>query len=125
MKKAPAFGAIKGAGMSSLRARDAGDGSGGRGNGRGGKRLLNRGMTRGNNGNYIGKRDEGETSAPADVKEDDHQHEAELGYPLYSDGPERLGWLVNFNAVSRRGGAAFPIWLISSFFLLGDYYAKK
>ncbi len=25
--------------------------------------------------------------------------EAALGYPLFTDGPERLGWLMNLNAV--------------------------
>lgn len=97
MKKRPAFGAIKGAGKSSLRARDAHEGGGG-GRGRGGKRLLNRGMNL-NNGNYINRRDEAGPSETK-VKEDDHNLEASWGYPLYTDGPEKLGWLMNYNSVS-------------------------
>ena len=60
MSGAPAFGAIRGAGKSSLRARDAHEG-GGRGRG---KKLLNRGMNL-KNGNFIAKRDEaGPSSDP-------------------------------------------------------------
>ena len=92
---APAFGNIRGAGKSSLRARDAHQGGGG---GRG-KKILNRGMNL-NNGNYIGKRDETAFPGPSRaVQEDDHVLEAQLGFPLYTDGPERLGWLFNVNSV--------------------------
>ena len=97
MSGAPAFGGVRGAGKSSLRARDAHEG-GSRGRGRGNKKLLNRGMTRGNNGNYIGKRDEG-PAPDLKVEEDDHVLEAALGYPLFTDGPDRLGWLINMNSV--------------------------
>lgn len=31
--------------------------------------------------------------------EDDHVLEAMLGFPLFTDGEERLGWLMNLNAV--------------------------
>ena len=31
--------------------------------------------------------------------EDDHLLEAMLGFPLFTDGEERLGWLMNLNAV--------------------------
>ena len=95
MSGAPAFGGIRGAGKSSLRARDAGDG-GGRGRG---KKLLNRGMNL-NNGNYIGKRDESGPAPVSEVQEDDHILEASLGFPLFTDGPDRLGWLLNMNSVS-------------------------
>lgn len=95
MAGGPAFGHIKGAGKSSLRARDAGEG-GGRGRG---KKLLNRGMNL-NNGNYIGKRQEAGPAPPgAEAKEDDHELEASLGFALYQDGPERLGWLMNVRVV--------------------------
>ena len=30
---------------------------------------------------------------------DDHALEAMLGFPLFTDGEERLGWLMNVNAV--------------------------
>ena len=30
--------------------------------------------------------------------EDDHVLEAMLGFPLFTDGEERLGWLMNLNA---------------------------
>lgn len=95
MSGAPAFGGIRGAGKSSLRARDAQDG-GGRGRG---KKLLNRGMNL-KNGNYIGKRDEPAGGPAAEVQEDDHVLEGLLGYPLFTDGPDRLGWLINMNSVS-------------------------
>ncbi len=99
MSGAPAFGGIRGAGKSSLRARDAGDG-GGRGRG---KKLLNRGMNL-KNGNYIGKRDEAGAAAAPEVQEDDHALEASLGFPLFTDGPDRLGWLLNMNSVSTEFG---------------------
>ena len=56
-----------------------------------------------NNGNYIGRRADapgGEGSAAPAVQEDDHAAEAALGFPLHTDGPDRLGWLMNLNAVS-------------------------
>ena len=77
--------------------------SGGGGGGRGrGRRLLNRGM---NNGNYIGRRGDapgggGDADAAAAApKEDDHAAEAALGFALHTDGPDRLGWLMNMNQV--------------------------
>ncbi|GAB4815178.1 hypothetical protein N2152v2_002224 [Parachlorella kessleri] len=97
----PAF-AGRGDGGSSLRARDAheGGGQGGRGGGRG-RRLLNRGMT--NNGNYFGARNQplggGLLTASEDKSnEEDHALEASLGFPLFTDGPDKLGWLMNLNA---------------------------
>jgi hypothetical protein len=98
MSGRPAFGSIKGAGKSSLRARDANEGGGGRGGG--GKRLLNRGMTN-NNGNYIGKRSEGGPGEEGGrAKVEDHALEAALGFGLFTDGADRLGWLMNMNTVS-------------------------
>ncbi len=32
-------------------------------------------------------------------EKDDHALEAMLGFPLFTDGEERLGWLMNLNAV--------------------------
>lgn len=86
-------------------ANRACSGEGGRGRGR---RLLNRGM---NSGNYIVRRDDGGGSAAAEAvgpaaKEDDHAHEAALGFPLHTDGPDRLGWLMNMNQVSCPGADA-------------------
>lgn len=57
-----------------------------------------------NNGNYIGRRAEGGDGGAAEaagsaVKEDDHAHEAALGFPLHTDGPDQLGWLMNMNQV--------------------------
>lgn len=95
MSGAPAFGALRGAGKSSLRARDAHEG-GGRGRG---KKLLNRGMNL-KNGNYIAKREESGPSSDPKVQEDDHVLEAHLGWPLFTDGPDKLGWLINMNSVS-------------------------
>ena len=88
----------------SPRARRGGRGGGG-GRGRG-KRLLNRGM---NNGNYIGRRQEAGPSAAAAApddpsKVDDHALDGALGFGLFTDGPDRLGWLLNLNTVRRRGG---------------------
>lgn len=84
-------------------------GGGGRGRG---KRLLNRGM---NSGNYIGKRDdtsgEGPSAAP---QEDDHAHEALLGFALHTDGPDRLGWLMNLNQAR-----AWPACSLRCLFLRG------
>jgi hypothetical protein len=34
------------------------------------------------------------------LQEDNHELEAALGFPLFTDGPDRLGWLMNLNAVS-------------------------
>ncbi|KAL4450230.1 hypothetical protein ABPG77_010899 [Micractinium sp. CCAP 211/92] len=122
-KNAPSFGAIRGAGISSLRARDAHEGSeGGRGRGRG-RRLLNRGM---NNGNYIGRRAEGgdgggAEAAGSSVKEDDHAHEAALGFPLHTDGPDRLGWLMNMNQsqkVDKESGLAVSV--VNCYFMCQD-----
>lgn len=95
----PAFGAISGAGKSSLRARDASDGRRQRG-----KKLLNRGMTsNGRNKNYI-QRDEmpSSSSGPASSLEKTENHElaAKLGFEHFTDGPDRLGWLMNMNSVS-------------------------
>lgn len=33
------------------------------------------------------------------AKEDNHELEAALGFPLFTDGEPRLGWLMNMNAV--------------------------
>ena len=63
-----------------------------------------------NNGRYINQRDNaagnngsgaggGADAAAAPHKEDDHAHEAALGFALHTDGPERLGWLMNMNQV--------------------------
>lgn len=95
MKRGPAFGSIKGAGKSSLRARDAHEG----GN-RNGKRLLNRGMNL-KNGNYIAKRDEVGAPEQPKAKEDDHLLEASWGFPLLEGEAEKLGWLMNMNSVSN------------------------
>lgn len=90
--------------------------SGGRGGGGGGRgrRLLNRGM---NNGNYIGRRDEGASGSGAGgaeaggaPQEDDHAHEAALGFPLHTDGPDRLGWLMNLNQVGCNMIAIISSW---------------
>ncbi|PRW20477.1 DNA polymerase epsilon catalytic subunit A [Chlorella sorokiniana] len=123
MKKGnPAFGGIRGAGISSLRARDAHDGGGG-GRGRG-KRLLNRGMNL-NNGNYIGKRSEAGGAGPSnearEVKEDNHAAEAALGFPLHTDGPDRLGWLMNMNQsqkVDKESGQALSC--VNCYFMCQD-----
>jgi hypothetical protein len=58
-----------------------------------------------NNGTYIGRRNDasGEgSSAAAAPQEDDHAHEAALGFALHTDGPDRLGWLMNLNQARRR-----------------------
>lgn len=93
-KSAPAFGGISGAGRSSLRARDAG-GSG--------KKLLNRGMGGKRNKNYIERNELNQNRAQDDArvkqKGDDHELAARLGFELFTDGPDRLGWLLNMNAV--------------------------
>ena len=34
------------------------------------------------------------------AKEDNHELEAALGFPLFTDGDSRMGWLMNLNAVS-------------------------
>ena len=34
------------------------------------------------------------------AKEDNHELEAALGFPLFTDGDSKLGWLMNLNAVS-------------------------
>lgn len=75
-----------------MRARDDQGGNGGRG-----KRLLNRGMT---NGNYIGKRSETGAAEEGRAKEDNHVLHAALGFGLFTDGPDRLGWLINMQGVS-------------------------
>lgn len=100
-KNAPAFGSISGAGKSSLRARDAGK------DGRG-KKLLNRGMTSNNkrNKNYI-ERDEmaryGFKENPVvKIKGDDHELAGKLGFGLFTDGADRLGWLLNMNATQKE-----------------------
>jgi hypothetical protein len=56
------------------------------------------------NGNYIGRRDEGGAAPAPEVQEDDHVLEASLGFPLFTDGPDRLGWLLNMNSVSTDVG---------------------
>ena len=33
------------------------------------------------------------------AKEDNHELEGALGFPLFTDGDTRLGWLMNLNAV--------------------------
>ncbi|KAK9824549.1 hypothetical protein WJX72_011249 [[Myrmecia] bisecta] len=88
----PAFGGRGSGRPTSLGPRDGGGRGGGRG-GRGGrgKKVLN-------NGNYFGKRGEAANaaSAPADAKVDDnHKLEGELGFELFTEGPDRLGWLLN------------------------------
>ena len=40
--------------------------------------------------------------------EDDHVLEAMLGFPLFTDGEERLGWLMNLNAVRTCSHAPLP-----------------
>lgn len=97
-RRAPAFGNISGAGKSSLRARDAGQGRGR------GKKLLNRGMTRGKNQNYIRRDETALYSARGEdpngrKKTEDHELAAKLGFELFTDGPDRLGWLLNMNSV--------------------------
>jgi len=58
-----------------------------------------------NNGNYISKRNEaGGPSSSGDGKltgGDDHVLDAALGFENYTDGPERLGWLMNMNSSQR------------------------
>lgn len=44
-----------------------------------------------------------ELPAAREVKEDNHVAEAALGFPLHTDGPDRLGWLMNMNQVRRCG----------------------
>lgn len=91
----PAFGHIRGAGRSSLKARDASR-SGGRGR-TGAGSSRGRGLS---NGNYIARRRNTTVSATyTKPKEDDHEAEAALGFPLFTDGPDRLGWLFNMNSV--------------------------
>jgi len=51
------------------------------------------------NGNYIGQREESGPSSEKKAFEDNHALEASLGFELYTDGPERLGWLMNMQAV--------------------------
>lgn len=41
-------------------------------------------------------------AAAHEVKEDNHAAEAALGFPLHTDGPDRLGWLMNMNQVRRE-----------------------
>ncbi|EFN52544.1 hypothetical protein CHLNCDRAFT_26745 [Chlorella variabilis] len=99
--------------------------SGGGGGGRGrGRRLLNRGM---NNGNYIGRRGDapgggGDADAAAAApKEDDHAAEAALGFALHTDGPDRLGWLMNMNQsqkVDKESGHAFSV--VNCYFMCQD-----
>ncbi len=36
------------------------------------------------------------------AEEDNHELEAALGFPLFTDGDNRLGWLMNLNAVSPQ-----------------------
>lgn len=36
---------------------------------------------------------------PGAMQAEDHALEESLGYPLFSDGPDKLGWLMNLNAV--------------------------
>ncbi|KAK9830879.1 hypothetical protein WJX81_001263 [Elliptochloris bilobata] len=108
---APAF-SWRGGGrgdVTSLRARDA-DGDRARGRGRGGRRgrqYGGRGRGR-SNGNYFAASAQpagaaGGAAAPADAarasqEEDDHVMDSVLGFPLVTDGEERLGWLMNLNA---------------------------
>lgn len=104
-RNAPAFGSISGAGKSSLRARDANDG--GRTT-KGGKKLLNRGMTSSNkrNKNYIQRNEmdryEFTENEAVKSKGDDHELAAKLGFELFTDGADRLGWLLNMNATQKE-----------------------
>jgi hypothetical protein len=55
------------------------------------------------NKNYI-ERNEMNQSRPQDdarvkQKGDDHDLAARLGFELFTDGPDRLGWLLNMNSV--------------------------
>ena len=36
------------------------------------------------------------------AKEDDHELEGALGFPLFTEGDNKLGWLINLNAVSSN-----------------------
>ena len=94
-------------------------GGGGRGRG---KRLLNRGMNL-SKGNYIGKRQEsaggsGAAEAAAAPKEDDHPHEAALGFALHTDGADRLGWLMNLNQ-ARQGDSIVHVCVRGSIWQCG------
>ena len=40
--------------------------------------------------------------------EDDHVLEAMLGFPLFTDSQERLGWLMNLNAARTCSHAPLP-----------------
>lgn len=35
--------------------------------------------------------------------------EAALGWSLFTEGEDKLGWLMNFTTVSQHGGAAPPL----------------
>lgn len=95
----PSFGHISGAGKSSLRARDAGAGRNPTG-----RKLLNRGITGQRNQNYIQRDDvlgKATSSHAADLRNKTENHElaAKMGFELFTDGPDRLGWLLNMNSV--------------------------
>jgi hypothetical protein len=91
--------------------RDGGGRGGGRG-GRGGGRGRYRKTL---NGNYIKQGGDGGGPGGADdqrpqlaqQKKDDGL-EGGLGWPLFTEGPDRLGWLLNFTTV--RAGAAWLRW---------------
>lgn len=43
------------------------------------------------------------------AKEDNHALEGALGFPLFTEGEDRLGWLMNLNAVSLFWAILAPI----------------
>lgn len=98
--------AVKGAGKSSLRAFDD-RGGGGPSRGKAGKqkRLLNGPQSR-KNKNFIKNdemaRYEFNEDPNVKAKTDDHELAAALGFPKFDDGPDRLGWLLNFCATQKE-----------------------
>eukprot|EP00884_Botryococcus_braunii_P021811 jgi/Botrbrau1/8313/Bobra.0081s0002.1 len=108
----PHFSGRGGGRFQSLKARD----SAGRGRGRfPGGRGRGQGFQRGprNNGNYFGAI--GQTSgqdtdgssflgsrakSEKEVGEEENALATSLGFPLHTEGPDRLGWLINLNATT-------------------------
>lgn len=70
------------------RSGGRGDSSGGSGRGSGGGRGPGR-----------GGRGSGDDRTPADREKDQMQLEAELGFDVFTQGPDRLGWLMNISPV--------------------------
>lgn len=95
--------------------RDGGRGrgwSGGRGR-HGGRKVLNKNFMKSSDSQTAGQQGgDGDSGAKAELERANAERdmwEAEVGFELFTDGDDRLGWLMNMSSVGNPGREHPPI----------------